>query len=97
MNKIITYINFAKKSKSIVYGVDDILKSKKIELVFISEELAESGRKKVQKYTASNNIKEFLLDKNRFFELTQNPSIKVFGITDKNLANAIKLNLTNKS
>ena len=97
MNKVITYINFAKKSKNIIYGVDDIIKSRKIELIFISEELAESGRKKVQKFTATNNIKEFLLDKNRFFELIQNSSIKVFGITDKNLANAIKLNFTNKS
>lgn len=97
MNKIITYINFAKKSKSIIFGVDDIIKSNKVELVFISEELAESSKNKVQKFIKTKNITEYLLDKDNFFELIQNTSIKVFGITDKNLANAIKKNFTNKS
>ena len=62
----------------------------------MSSELAESSKNKVQKFTAIHSISEYLLEKNQFFEIIQNDSIKVFGITDKNLANAIKLNLTNK-
>lgn len=96
-NKIKTYINFAKRSRSIVYGVDDILKSRNIQFICISENLAESSKNKLNKFILEKNIDYINLKFELFYSLLNNDAIKVFGITDKNLAKAIKLNFTNGS
>ena len=93
LNKIKTYINFAKKSKSIIYGVDDIVKSNKLKIIILSDGLADNSKQKIQKLAQTKNIFILELEKNIFFELVQNDIIKIFAITDANLAKAIKLNL----
>ena len=93
LNKIKTYINFAKKSKSIIYGVDDIVKSNKLKIIVLSDGLADNSKQKIQKLAQTKNIFILELEKNIFFELVQNDIIKIFAITDANLAKAIKLNL----
>ena len=93
LSKIKTYINFAKRSNNIIYGVDDILKSKHLYLVLISNDLSESSKNKLQKYIESKKITYFFLTNTQISEFCNNDSVKVFAITDKNLANAIKVNL----
>lgn len=94
-SKIKTYINFAKRSRNIIYGLDDILKSKNIHLVCISNSLGENSTNKIEKFVLENNIFKIILDNNVFNDLLQSTSIKIFAITDINLANAIKMNFTN--
>ena len=93
LNKVKSYINFAKRSKSIVFGVDDIIKSNKIKIIVLSGGLADNSKQKIDKISQTKNILKVELDKNLFFELIQNDSIKIFAITDASLAKAIKLNL----
>lgn len=94
-NKIKTYINFAKRSRTLIFGVDDIIKSKKVEIVLYSDLLAESSKKKLINFSKSNNVFEKEIENKIMNELLQNESVKAVGVTDKNLANAIRMNFTN--
>lgn len=94
-NKIKTYINFAKRSRTLIFGVDDIIKSKKVEIVLYSDLLAESSKKKLINFSKSNNVFEKEIENKTMNELLQNESVKAVGVTDKNLANAIRMNFTN--
>ena len=93
--KVKTYVGFAIKSRKIKFGVDDILKLKNVDIIIVSDALAESGMKKIEGFASKKSCKIFKLDKIEFFELVQNESIKAMAISDKNLADAIKKNLTN--
>lgn len=95
LSKIKTYIGFAIKSGKIRYGVDDILKLKNAELILVSESLADSGMKKLEGLAERKEIKLIKFSEEEFLELIQNISIKASAILDKNLAEAIKKNLTN--
>ena len=46
--KVKTYVGFAIKSRKIKFGVDDILKLKNVDIIIVSDALAESGMKKIQ-------------------------------------------------
>lgn len=93
--KIITYIGFAIKSRNIKYGVDDILKLKKVSLILVSETLTSSGMNKINNYVNRTKTDMILLKGDDFSEIINSPSIKVAAILDDNLAEAIKKNLTN--
>ena len=62
-------------------------------MVLISNDLAESSKNKLQKYITNNKITYIFLTNTQIFEFCNNNSVKAFAITDKNLANAIKVNL----
>ncbi|MBQ8424975.1 MAG: hypothetical protein IJX17_03015 [Clostridia bacterium] len=94
-NKIKTYISFAIKSRNIVYGVDDILKSKQVYIIFKSNNLAENSKNKLEKFILDKDLFIINLTDNDIFDVLQKNAIKVFAITDKNLADAIKKNFTN--
>ena len=91
--KVKTYIGFAIKSRKIKYGVDDIVKLKTADLILVSENLAESGLKKVTTFSLSKSIKLIVLKENVFNEIIENITIKAAAILDSNLADAIKKNL----
>lgn len=93
LNKIKTYVNFAKRSKNILYGTDDILKSNNVQFVLISNDLSDLAKIKLQKYLENNEISYNYLTNMQIFEICEKNSVKAFAITDKNLANAIKVNL----
>lgn len=95
LGKIKTYVGFAIKSRKIKFGVDDILKLKNAELVMVSDSLAESGMKKLKGFAERNSAMLINFSESEFLELIQNTSIKAAAILDKNLADAIKKNLTN--
>lgn len=89
MTKINSYIGFAIKGRSIVYGTDNILKSSKLKLVVASDELADNSLKKLQNHYKNTVI----LPQNEYLAL--NLQTKAFGILDANLANAIQNCLKN--
>lgn len=95
INKAKTYIGFAIRSRTIKFGVDDICKCKKSELIIVSDSLQESSMKKVLAFAEKNHIDLLKLSLDDFENLLDNKSVKVVAILDKNLALAIKKNLTN--
>lgn len=93
--KIKAYIGFAIKSRSIKYGVDEILKLKKSSLILLSDELANSSKDKVDNFAKKKNCEIIELPSNEFVELFDgNTNIKAVAVTDENLAKAIKKNMT---
>ncbi len=94
INKAKTYIGFAIKSRAIKYGVDDICKLKKIDLIIVSESLQESSMNKVVKHSEQIKADLLKLGLEKFEDLLDNKSVKAIAILDKNLAVAIKKNLT---
>ena len=90
MNKLISYVGFAIKSNSIIKGVDDLTKSKKkVWLILKSEGLGVNSKEKLEAFTKSKNIETIALREDVFKTLNL-AGVKVVGLTDKNLANAIK-------
>lgn len=94
INKAKTYVSFAIKSRAIKYGVDDIVKCKKVELVVVSDSLKESSFNKITRFSMQNNIDFLKIGLENFENLLDNKSVKAIAILDKNLALAIKKNLT---
>ena len=94
IDKAKTYLGFAIKSRAVKYGVDDISKCKKSELILVSDALQESSFNKITKFSMQNNIDLLKIGLENFENLLDNKSIKAVAILDKNLAQAIKKNLT---
>ena len=92
LKKIKTYIGFSIKARKIVFGTDDILRLKKLELIVVSSSLAESSLKKLKNYADSRKVEIKIFDDAFFVEAVNSESIKAAAILDKNLADAIKLN-----
>lgn len=93
--KIKAYIGFAIKSRGIKYGVDDILKLKSEALILVSDLLAKSSYEKLTNFAQKNKCEVINFESNDLSELFDgNTSIKAVAITDKNLAVAIKKNMT---
>lgn len=89
MQKIKSYIGFAIKSGSIIKGLDDIIKSRKeVYLLLILENLKENSKNKIQMYAKLNTIPMINVSEDLFNELNLT-SVKILGVTDPNLANAI--------
>lgn len=83
MDKINSYVGFAIKSKNIVYGADNILKSKNIRLILASEELSQNTINKL------HNTKICLLSLPSEKYNSLNLKGLAVGIKDKSLADAI--------
>lgn len=83
MDKINSYVGFAIKSKTIVYGADNILKSKNINLILASEELSQNTINKLK----NTNLIIINLPSEKYNSL--NLKGLVVGIKDKSLADAI--------
>ena len=88
VNKIKAYIGFAIRSGDIIYGVDNI-RTKKSDLVIISDSIAESSKNKcLQASIKYNGVFKEVSDKT-IIEILNNENIKAFGIRNKELAKAI--------
>lgn len=89
MQKIVSYIGFSIKSNQIVKGLDEILKTKKkIGVILTTKNLKDNSFEKLNKHINNKNIivLEFKPEQFEKFNLV---GVKVLGITDKNLAQAI--------
>lgn len=83
MNKINSYLGFAKKSRNIVFGEDKVLSSKP-KLVVVSSKTSQNFCGKLKKMTCPIIVLEQTL-----YESLGEKSL-VFGILDSSLANAIE-------
>lgn len=88
LTKIKTYYGFAVKSGKIVYGTDNILKAKPL-AIFISEAISENAKNKLKRMCDDYECCMINLDQSNMENITTNQNIMAFGITDKNLAEAI--------
>jgi hypothetical protein len=90
-DKIKSYIGFAVKKGSVVYGLDSLeLYRKKVHIVLYSPLLAENSLKKLKAEVVRFKCECHLFDT---LSDTLRKNCKVLGITDKSLADAVKNNL----
>ena len=87
MEKIKAYVGFAKKSRSIVYGVDDIVRSQASKIIVVSQSLGKSSLNQVKKFAESKNIELFVIYESTMTAITSE-NVKAFSITDVGLASA---------
>lgn len=92
INKIKSYVGFAIKSKSIVFGVDSI-KEKKTDLIIYASSLADSSKQKCMNIAEANKCKYFELSDEIVESLVNSSNIKAFAIKNKELAKAIINNI----
>ena len=93
-SKIKSYIGFSKKSRNIIYGTDDILKlMKKCYIVICSNSLSRNSLNKLEMGAQKESLKIYILENNEFNDIIENGNIKAVAITDKNLSDAIKIQL----
>ncbi len=91
-SKIKAYIGFAKKSRNIIFGSDDIIKNiKKAKLVLVSSLLGSSSFEKLKNEAKKQKIKIIVLNSDDYNELFDSEFIKATAITDANLSDAIKI------
>jgi len=91
--KVDSYLGFAAKSRNLISGYHTCLhaiKQKKLKLLILTGNLSENTVKKLSRHAADNGIPV------RRYELTEETSMVtgafdrgVFGVTDRNLADAI--------
>lgn len=93
IEKIKSYIGFAIKSRHVCFGTDEILKLNSPEIILFSSALGDNSKSKLTHYLNSKNLEIFEIDDAEFKELITNKNILAFAVTDKNLAQAIRLNI----
>ncbi|MBE5757388.1 MAG: hypothetical protein E7345_00445 [Clostridiales bacterium] len=90
MTKLESYIGFAIKSGSAIFGSDKLFEGKKLpKIVLICSSQNEKVSSKVQKFCESNKIECVKLDV-LLSDLVKRENCKVIGIIDENLSKAIR-------
>ena len=88
MNKIISYLGFAKKSNNCVTGQTALRKSKKhFNLIIVCSSASENLNNLAKNLANKNNCEHIVL--NDLEMLLHAKDIKIAGITDENLSKAI--------
>lgn len=89
MNKIISYIGFAKKSNNLIVGQSPVKHCKKqLHLVLVCG-LASENLINLAKNVANKHNCNYIVTKQSLSELANLKDIKIVGITDENLSKAI--------
>lgn len=89
-SKLATYIGFAIKSGKVIFGYDNLFKSKKNPFVVIfCKTLSEKMKNKLDLFANSRKIKLFTLENFILSDIIKRDNCKVLAICDENLANAI--------
>lgn len=89
MNKIISYIGFAKKSNNLIVGQTPIKRCKKqLYLVLVCGSASENLIN-LAKNVANKHCCAYIITKQKLSELTNLKDIKIVGILDENLSKAI--------
>ena len=94
-NKFEAYIGFSIKSRSIIYGFDNLIKfNKKVPLVIVDES---TNVKILNKLLVFCENKGCALIKSKILlsDLTKRDNVKVVGLINKNLVDAILINCVN--
>lgn len=85
------YIGFAVRSRSAVFGAEGLLAARRrVFAVLYDEALGKDGRKKIARFVQLHGpIETFELPAGHLAELLRRDGVKVIGIADVNLAQAI--------
>lgn len=95
--RINTFVGFAVRAGKIVWGTDNVLAwKKKLRLILASENVSENALEKLRRYAESKPADLKVLGSDAVAELTHRDGVKVIGITDKNLSDAIVQELERK-
>ncbi|HEY8444053.1 MAG TPA: hypothetical protein VIL24_04570 [Clostridia bacterium] len=87
--KIDTYIRFAIKSRSIIYGIDNIkARIRQIKVIIADNTLAENSLDKARLLCSRNNI-PLVLSEEELNKILNTNNCKIIGITNINMAQAI--------
>jgi len=88
--KIKTYIGFSIKSKQIIYGIDNLLTTKKkINLILVCSLLTENGLNQVLNFANKKSIIVAKVLNTTISELTNKNNCKIIGLTNGSLSKAI--------
>lgn len=88
-NKIRTYVNFAAKAGQLVFGVDAILQTKNVYLIFIEATLPLKMQEKLKQKVKNRNMYALQVLAEDMFLLTNKHNVKAVGIANISLADAI--------
>ena len=89
MNKIISYIGFAKKSNNLVVGQTPIKRClKRLYLILVCNSASDNLKNLAKNISVKHNC-EFIITKQNLSELANLKDIKIIGLTDENLSKAI--------
>ncbi len=92
--KAFTYIGFAIKAKKIIYGGDNIIRAFKVcKLIIMSENINRTTAYKINKNAEKYMVPVLNISTDEIFEYISRDNTKVFAITDKNLAEAVRENI----
>lgn len=93
--KIKTYFGFSIKSKTALFGYDNIKKyTKPIYLIVICSSMSESNIAKLTQYGTNKKITTLQLNEDvALEELLHKPNVKAVGVLNDKLAKQIELNL----
>ena len=93
IEKIRSYVLFAIKSGHIIFGVEQIVKAKAVEVILYSSSLSENSKNKLKYYANIKNIVIAEIENQEYMEIINKNNILALAVSDKNLAKAIKDNL----
>ena len=86
LGKIKSYIGFAKKSRNIKIGIDNILAYKKFSVIIFSRDISENSKNKLKNYAEKLNVVAIEVDSLLTEYVFDTDRIKAFSITNENLA-----------
>ena len=89
MNKIISYLGFARKSNNCIMGQTALKKSTKQMFLIVVDNNASENLKNLAKNLADKHHCEFIISKIELSNLINYEDIKIIGLTDENLSKAI--------
>jgi ribosomal protein L7Ae-like RNA K-turn-binding protein len=94
-SKAESYFGFAVKSRSVLFGVDNIVTGKKVYLILLCDQISQNSSKKVIKYATEKNVKIITLNKEDMFNITKRETCLAAGVTNESLSGAIENALSN--
>lgn len=93
-NKLFSYLGYSIKSRTIVFGYENIIESKKhVRLIIYNDELGENSQKKILKYAEEKKIPIYRVKSEFLLLYLGGRNCKCVGLTDENLASAAECEL----
>ena len=92
--KINSYIQFAVRSGKVLWGLDMVKSSKKIPYVIILDNtIGKNSKKQIERFASDFEIKLVEVEKDYLNNLLKRQNVKIIGILDESLSDAIINNL----
>ena len=88
--KIFSYVNFAKKSNEILYGIDNIKASKRaVSCIILSNNASQNLKDSIDRYCISKNVPCIHISNATIDEYLHTTNCKVIGILNPNISKQI--------